>query len=184
MKGLKIVGEQGYYTGLSITSVGDVNKDSLADLVIGAIPYPDRFTKQPQKSYVIAGSNTPLSTVDVNLGDVNASSVVHILGGGFVVSGPGDVNEDGIDDIMITNFKEYVGKGNAYIISYPPKLSSPPTFRPSSFPSSPPSCYSSKQPSCTHSFSSLHPSPNHWNVSGSDSLAPPTTQATRSPSEP
>lgn len=45
-KGFRIIGEMGYYTGLSISSIGDVNKDGLSDLVIGAISYPDRTKSQ------------------------------------------------------------------------------------------------------------------------------------------
>ncbi len=57
IKGLRAIGEQGYYTGLSIAGVGDVNKDGLADLVIGAIPYPDKANSLKQKTYVILGSS-------------------------------------------------------------------------------------------------------------------------------
>eukprot|EP01040_Poterioochromonas_malhamensis_P001744 gene1744-biopygen247 len=100
VKGFSVTGEQGYYTGLSITGLGDVNDDGLDDLLIGAIPYPDRAKNPPQKSYVILGSSAGLS--DIVLGGSRVG-VVSIVGGGFMVSGPGDVNDDGIADIMITN---------------------------------------------------------------------------------
>eukprot|EP01040_Poterioochromonas_malhamensis_P005278 gene5278-biopygen882 len=101
MKGFVVVGEQGYYTGLSIAGVGDVNNDGLMDLVIGAIPYPDRANSQKQKSYVIFGSSA--SYANVSLGASLGRSGITILGGGFLVSGPGDVNDDGLPDIMITD---------------------------------------------------------------------------------
>ncbi len=64
-----------------------------------------------------------------------------------MVSGPGDVNDDGIQDIMITDVSTYLNKGNGYIVSYPLKVTSPPSFLPSSCPSRAPSQRPSSQPS-------------------------------------
>ncbi len=143
VNGFKVIGEQGYYTGLSVSGVGDVNKDGMSDLVVGSIPF--RKNQRP-KSYVIFGSSSALG--DIGLGGVvDGKDVLTVVGAGFIVSGPGDVNDDGIEDIMITDVTEYLGKSNAYIISYPSKLSSPPSFIPSSHPSSEPSNLPSSEPS-------------------------------------
>ena len=37
VNGFRVYGERGYYTGLSISGVGDVNEDHAEDLVIGAL---------------------------------------------------------------------------------------------------------------------------------------------------
>lgn len=149
VKGFRIFGEQGYYTGLSISKVGDVNKDGSADLIVGAIPFPGSLSTE-QRSYLIFGnSNFTKGTADIVLGLPASSSadnrVIVIAGGGFIVAGPGDVNGDGFDDIMIVDVNNYLYKESSYVIFYPRHLSAPPTLMPSPMPSSPP--YTSSMPS-------------------------------------
>ena len=62
-----------------------------------------------------------------------------IIGAGFSVSEVGDVNEDGIADLMVSSYYDWRGRSNAYLVSVPSNVSSPPTFLPSSLPSSSPS---------------------------------------------
>ncbi len=121
-----------------------MNDDGLSDIVIGSISYPKIGFEQKSLSYVIFGSRSLMN--DVFLPNIDGRGVI-IIGGGVIVSGPGDLNDDGINDIMITNVQEYMRKGNAYIISYPMKMSTPPSLLPSSFPSSIPSNRSTMIPS-------------------------------------
>lgn len=121
------------------------------------------------------------SLSNIVLGSASASEVLTIVGGGFVVSGPGDVNGDGIEDFMITEVRDYVNKGNAYIISYPSRMSSPPSFHPSSFPSSTPSSYpsaSSSSPLSSNSSKAPQHPPTHR---PSKSSLIPTIINTRTP---
>lgn len=113
-----------------------MNGDGLSDIVIGSISYPKIGFEQKSLSYVIFGSRSLMN--DVFLPNIDGRGVI-IIGGGVIVSGPGDLNDDGINDIMITNVQKYMRKGNAYIISYPMKMSTPPSLLPSFFPSSIPS---------------------------------------------
>ncbi len=176
VKGFSVTGEQGYYTGLSISGLGDVNNDGLNDLLVGAIPYPDKSKNLQPKSYVILGSSASFS--DIGLG--GNRGVVSIVGGGFIVSGPGDVNDDGIDDIMITNVREYLGKGNAYIISYPSRMTSSPSLVPTFFPSLVPFHPPSSRPSSSFPSSSPTPSYLSSNVTSPSSL--PNQMTTLKPS--
>jgi hypothetical protein len=94
-------------SGSSVSGAGDVNADGIADIIIGA---PDAQDDAGQ-SYVIFGQktgfNSPLSLSSLN--GSNGFIINGIYGGissggdqsGSSVSGIGDVNADGIDDIII-----------------------------------------------------------------------------------
>ena len=84
--------------GWSVSSAGDVNGDGFDDVIVGSL-----FDEQ---SYVIfghAGSFAPT----MNLADVDGSNGFAIVGvdpfdrAGISVSSAGDVNGDGIDDLII-----------------------------------------------------------------------------------
>jgi len=93
-------------SGRSVSSAGDVNGDGIDDLIIGGTGgYPNgiRFVG---KSYVVFGSNSGFGA-GLNLWDLNGSNGFAINGiaaydfSGYSVSSAGDVNGDGIDDLII-----------------------------------------------------------------------------------
>jgi len=84
----------------SISGAGDINGDNIADLIVGA-PYPDAGC-----SYVVFGRSSSwprvleLSTLDGNNGfRLNGEAVGDYSG--CSVSGAGDINGDGVDDLII-----------------------------------------------------------------------------------
>jgi hypothetical protein len=87
--------------GFSVSGAGDVNGDGIADVIIGA----PGTNNQAGSSYVVYGSNTLGTTI--NLAALNATQGVVIQGAaagdesGYSVSGAGDVNGDGIADVII-----------------------------------------------------------------------------------
>ncbi len=88
-------------TGTSLSTAGDINGDGIDDLIIGA----DRAGISGS-SYVVFGSNTGF-TNPLNLSDLNGSNGFLINGQssgdflGFSVSAAEDVNDDGIDDLIM-----------------------------------------------------------------------------------
>ena len=93
-------------SGSSVSSAGDVNADGIVDIVIGAFQaYPNGITYAGQ-SYVIFGDKSGFDA-SFNLGSLNGINGFTINGinaddeSGNSVSSAGDVNGDGIADIII-----------------------------------------------------------------------------------
>jgi hypothetical protein len=196
---IRIVSVPSYFAGLSLAGLGDINSDGDDDIIIGSVPYQGSYREQ--KSYVIYGRNGSTTTTAVSntiqLSELREDEGFIITGGGFAVAGVGDVNEDGINDLMVYSYSDWHGKGNAYLMVYPTNISAPPTFlptsSPSSFPSSQPSSVPTEKkpqtcfPSSLPSFKSQSPSnelltaPPWVTKTDSPSLAPKTNKPSRSP---
>ncbi|MEM9982118.1 MAG: T9SS type A sorting domain-containing protein, partial [Bacteroidota bacterium] len=94
-------------SGWSVSSAGDVNGDDISDLIIGA-PRATPNGRRSGESYVIFGSSTGgFSTGSLDLSALNGSNGFVLNGidmgdeSGWSVSSAGDVNGDGIDDVII-----------------------------------------------------------------------------------
>jgi hypothetical protein len=94
------------FSGNSVSSAGDVNGDGFDDLIIGASgadPYGMGYAGQ---SYVVFGNNSGFGA-GLDLSELNGSNGFAINGiavgdsSGYSVSSAGDVNGDGIDDLII-----------------------------------------------------------------------------------
>jgi sugar lactone lactonase YvrE len=142
------------YAGYSIAGIGDINNDGYNDLSIGSIPI-NNAKYGTQKAYIIYGRNIDTKT-DLYLSQMTRSDGFIISGGGFLVQAAGDVNSDGMADLMITNYDDWKGKGNAYLIHYPTNVTYNPTCQPSSVPSITFSAFPSMR--CSSLFPSSLPS--------------------------
>ena len=121
--GIRIEGEShAYNTGVSVSAAGDVNGDGVDDVVIGAA-WGNLGAIDPGNAYVVYGKADGLDHIDL---DSLAPGDGFILRGafpgdlfGYNVSGAGDVNGDGIDDLIISaEWGDYhdVDSGEIYII--------------------------------------------------------------------
>jgi VCBS repeat-containing protein len=97
--GFKINGiAANHKTGISISNAGDINGDGINDLIIGAPNARTSYVVFVRSSVLVP--NFDLSTLNGNNGfKINAASSAHLSG--FSVSAAGDVNGDGIDDLII-----------------------------------------------------------------------------------
>jgi hypothetical protein len=93
------------YSGGSVSSAGDVNGDGLADIIIGALNADPIAGTSAGKSYVIFGKT---SGATIDLSAVSAGTGGFVINGqsagdrsSISVSAAGDVNGDGLADVVV-----------------------------------------------------------------------------------
>jgi len=118
-------------SGISISRAGDINGDGIDDLIIGA-----PTNTGAGRTYIVFGSDGPLPS-PLQLATLNGSNGFAISGAqegdrfGSEVSNAGDINGDGIDDLIIgarTAISSYSGSyyaernGLAYVVFGRPSI--------------------------------------------------------------
>ena len=98
---VKLLGEaEGDGAGRSVASAGDVNNDGYDDILIGASG-DDTNASNAGATYLIYGSAEGIESMSLADADVKMTGVALGDLSGYSVSGAGDVNNDGYDDIII-----------------------------------------------------------------------------------
>ena len=106
--GFIISGVDGFdQSGRAVSNAGDVNGDGIDDIIIGArLADPNSIGGAEGASYVVFGSTEGFNAI-FDLSDLNGNNGFQLSGidandrSGFSVSAAGDVNGDGIDDLLV-----------------------------------------------------------------------------------
>ncbi|BAY74558.1 hemolysin-type calcium-binding region [Nostoc linckia NIES-25] len=97
-------------SGISVSNAGDINNDGIDDLIIGAIGASPNGNSFAGQSYVVFGSKNLGSGGILNLSSLDGTNGLAINGiaeddqSGTSVSNAGDINNDGVDDLVIGAF--------------------------------------------------------------------------------
>jgi Ca2+-binding RTX toxin-like protein len=115
----------GDFSGRSVASAGDVNGDGIADLIIGAFLADPGGLNSAGSSYVVFGKRSDW-TPTLALSSLNGADGFRIDGAlagdqsGYSVASAGDVNGDGIDDLIIGAYLADPGglnsAGSSYVV--------------------------------------------------------------------
>jgi hypothetical protein len=107
--GFRLIGINAFdYSGYSVSSAGDVNGDGFADLIVGARDAESAGgTNSEGESYVVFGKASWTGTPSLDLATLDGSNGFRLIGidtydqSGLSVSSAGDVNGDGLADLIV-----------------------------------------------------------------------------------
>ena len=109
------------HAGRSIAPAGEVDGDGLADILIGARNAGDR----QGRGYLVLGASLELGVMDLQDSDVRFIAEARLDEAGYTVSTAGDVNGDGLDDLLFGAWQgdpyedTAAGPGKAYLVLAP-----------------------------------------------------------------
>ena len=121
-------------SGQSVSGAGDVNEDGLDDVIVGALGADPDGNSRAGESYVVFGKDDSAS---IDLGALGSSGF-RIDGidvedrSGASVSGAGDVNGDGLDDVIVGAYRADPNgnsrAGESYVVFAPSPVAGPLLF--------------------------------------------------------
>jgi len=114
---VKLIGEDaGDRFGRRVSAAGDVNNGGMADVIVGA-HQENAGGGGAGAAYIFYGSTSLSTSIDASNANVKLIGEDASDNFGYRVSGAGDVNDDGFDDLIVGAYNEDAG-GNAAGAAY------------------------------------------------------------------
>jgi hypothetical protein len=110
------------FLGISVAGAGDVNGDGLADVIVGANEADVGSLQRAGRSFVVFGKvgTFPVDPSNLGAGGFRISGIDAYDFSGRSVSGAGDVNGDGLADVIVGAYGADPGKdsraGESYVV--------------------------------------------------------------------
>ncbi|MBU1190020.1 MAG: integrin alpha [Gammaproteobacteria bacterium] len=113
-----------YHSGITLAGAGDINGDGTADLIIGAPLGDPNGKRYAGISYVVFGRDTTFPPFPANfpLNNLTGNNGFRLTGvsdydhSGISVAAAGDINGDGIDDLIIGAYGASYNRGSSYVM--------------------------------------------------------------------
>jgi hypothetical protein len=116
-------GQSGDLAGWAVSSAGDFNGDGIKDLLIGATSPSDDGSGNKGEAYIIFGKKAGFgSTSTLDLSNIGVNDGLKIISNeeddnlGYSLSDAGDINGDGIDDIILGAPYANDDSGSSFVI--------------------------------------------------------------------
>lgn len=114
----KLTGENaGDYAGATVADAGDIDGDGLGDILIGALHYQAQYSDQGAAYIVLGKSLSTESVVDLSDADIRLTGESANQFAGVAVASAGDVNGDGLDDVVLGAYGGAPWKGTVHIVT-------------------------------------------------------------------
>ncbi len=112
------------YSGFSVSAAGDINGDGIGDLIVGAVGADPNGNSAAGSSYVVFGKTSPFAPT-LALSSLSGSDGFRLDGvaaddrSGRSVSAAGDINGDGIGDLIVGAYRADPNgsySGSSYVV--------------------------------------------------------------------
>ena len=109
-------------SGRAVSGIGDINNDGIADFIVGAPQANPGDTARAGAAYVVFGDETLGNNGSIDLTAINGNNGFVLAGIdafdnlGLAVSDAGDINNDGIADLIVSAPRGNLVRGESYVI--------------------------------------------------------------------